>query len=180
MVRVREGVVDNIPSLSVVHFMFIKEDPQKFDSRNRGMCIIKLDLIFLCELRPIIAMVLLISTDDVLKRGCAEEVLLLQTELFSAWSRVIRIEDTSDILSGLTLSDSSKVVTRIERVKVEFIAGTTSPKAQVVGVIGVVAGDGSVISLGHDELPINPGGSLDAMLIILINTAIEADRVDDI
>ena len=40
MVRVREGVVDNIPCLSVVQFVFIKKDPQKFDSRDGGMCVV--------------------------------------------------------------------------------------------------------------------------------------------
>ena len=125
-------------------------------------------------------MVLPISTDDILERSCAEEVLLLQAEFLSTWSRVIGIKYAGDILGGLTLSDSSEVVTRIERVEIEFIAGATSPKAQIVGVISVVAGDGSVISLGHDGLSIDPAGSLDAMLKILINTAIEADRVDDI
>ena len=144
------------------------------------MRVVKLDLIFVCELRPIISMVLLISTDDVLKRSGAEEVLLLKTELLSAWSRVIGVKDACDILSGLTLSDSPKVITRIERVEVEFVARSASPKTQVVCVIGVVARNRSVISLGHDGLTIHPISSLDAMLIILINTAIEADRVDDI
>ena len=125
-------------------------------------------------------MVLPISADDVLERGCAEEVLLLQAELLTTWSRVIGIKYAGDILGGLTLSDSSEVVTRIERVEVELVAGPASPKTQVVGVIGVVAGDRCVISLGHDGLPVNPVGSLDAMLIILINTTVEADRIHDI
>ena len=56
-------------------------------------------------------MVLFITTNDVLKRSCTEEVLLLQAELLSTRSRVIGIEDAGDILSGLTLSDSPKVVT---------------------------------------------------------------------
>ena len=106
--------------------------------------------------------------------------MLLQAELLTTWSRVIGIKHAGDILGGLTLSDSSKVVTRIERVEVELVAGPASPKTQVVGVIGVVAGDRCVISLGHDGLPVNPVGSLDAMLIILINTTVEADRIHDI
>ena len=125
-------------------------------------------------------MVLPISADDVLERGCAEEVLLLQAELLTTWSRVIGIKYASDILGGLALSDSSEVVTRIERVEVELVAGSASPKTQVVGVIGVIAGNRCVISLGHDGLPVNPVGSLDAMLIILINTTVEADRIHDI
>ena len=125
-------------------------------------------------------MVLFITTNDVLKRSCTEEVLLLKAELLSTRSRVIGIEDAGDILSGLTLSDSPKVVTRIERVEVEFIARPAPPQAQVVGVIGVVAGDRSVICLGNDGLPIYPVCSFNAMLKILINAAVEADRVDDV
>ena len=106
--------------------------------------------------------------------------MLLQAELLTAWSRVVGIEDAGDILGGLTLSDSPKVITRIERVKVEFLARPTPPQAQVVGVIGVIARYRSVVCLGHDCLPVYPVGSLDAMLIILIYATIEANWVHDI
>ena len=74
------------------------------------MRIVELDLIFPGELRPIISMVLFIATDNVLKRGGTEEVLLLQAELLTAWGRVIRVKNIGDILSRLALSNGTEVV----------------------------------------------------------------------
>ena len=78
------------------------------------MSIVELDLVFGSELRPIVLVVLFVSSDDVTDGGTAEEVLLLQTQFFSSLCGVIRVENTGDVLSALSLGDSSKVVSLVE------------------------------------------------------------------
>ena len=78
------------------------------------MGVVELDLVFGSELRPIVWVVLFVSSDDVTDGGTAEEVLLLQTQFLSSLSGVIWVEDTGDVLSALSLRDSSKVVSLVE------------------------------------------------------------------
>ena len=78
------------------------------------MSIVELDLVFGSELRPIVLVVLFVSSDDVTDGSTAEEVLLFQTQFFSSLCGVIRVENTGDVLSALSLGDSSKVVSLVE------------------------------------------------------------------
>lgn len=84
MVGVGEGVVDNVPSLSVVQLLFVKEDAQELNSGDGGVRIVELDLVLGGELRPVISVHLLVASDDVSQGGRAEKVLLLQAQLFTA------------------------------------------------------------------------------------------------
>ena len=144
------------------------------------MSIVELDLVLVGELRPVISVVLLVAADDVTERSSAEEVLLLQSQLFTAGSGVVGVEDAGDVLCGLPLGDGTEVVSRVEGVEVELVAGSASPEAQIVGVVGVVAWDGRVIGLSHHDLAIDPVSALDAMLLVLVDAAVEAHGVDDV
>ena len=67
------------------------------------MGVIELDLVFLSKLRPVILMVLFVSSNDVTDGCTAEEVLLLQSQLLTSLCVVIWVEHTCDILSALSL-----------------------------------------------------------------------------
>ena len=114
MVGVGIGVLDDAPCLVIWHLLFVQEDSQKLNDGDGRMCIVELDLVFLSELGPVIWMVLLVPSDDVTDGGTAEEVLLLQTELLSCLCVVIWVQHTSDILSLLSLLDSTEVVSLVE------------------------------------------------------------------
>lgn len=86
MISVSKSLVNYIPGIKVGEFLFVNQDSEELDGRNTRMSIVKLDLILLGELRPIIGMILLVATNDVTKRGCTEEILLLQTQFLSALS----------------------------------------------------------------------------------------------
>ena len=91
------------------------------------MSIVKLDLVLVGELRPVVSVVLLVAADDVLERSSTEEVLLLQSQLFTAGSGVVGVEDAGDVFCGLPLGDGAKVVSRVERVEVELVAAEEDP-----------------------------------------------------
>ena len=55
------------------------------------MRIVELDLILVGELGPVVRMDLFVASDNILERGRAEEVLLLQSQLFtSEWKAIKR------------------------------------------------------------------------------------------
>ena len=74
-------------------------------------------------------MVLFVSSDQVLNSGTTEEVLLLESQLFSLHLVVIRIEDASYVLCSLSLRYRPIVVSFVEGIKVELIAGFSLPKS---------------------------------------------------
>jgi hypothetical protein len=76
------------------------------------MGVVELDLVQVSESREsIVSMLCFVSSNDIVDGSRAEEVLLLESQLFACISRIVWIENTCDILSFLSLSDSSVVVT---------------------------------------------------------------------
>ena len=90
------------------------------------MGIVKLNFVEFGELSPV-SVRLFESADDVMQRGSTEEILLLQSELLTLLTRVIRVEATCNVLGRLTLTNSTEVVTLVELVEVKFIAGARAP-----------------------------------------------------
>jgi len=58
---------------------------------------------------------------DILDRGTDQKILLFQPQLLSRISRIIRVQDTSDILSPLPGFKSIIVLGSIEGVEVKLI-----------------------------------------------------------
>ena len=65
----------------------------------------------------------------------------------------------------------------VERFEVEFVAGTGAPQTKIVRVVCVVAWHWCIIGLSHNDLAVDPIGSLDAVLKILFNMSVESDWV---
>lgn len=127
MVSVGKGVINYLPCFIVGHFLFINQNSKQLNRSDCWMGIIQLDLMFLSELRPIILMLGLVPPDDVSNWSTAEEVLLLETQLFSFWSWIVWIEHTGDVFSLLSFLDSTKVISRVEWIEVELVAWTRPP-----------------------------------------------------
>jgi hypothetical protein len=126
MVGVGEGVVDDVPCLLVRKLLLVNQNSEKFDGADGGVGIVKLNFVEFGELSPV-SVRLFESADDVMQRGSTEEILLLQSELLTLLTRVIRVEATCNVLGRLTLTNSTEVVTLVELVEVKFIAGARAP-----------------------------------------------------
>lgn len=45
VIRIRKGVIDNLPGLVVAQLFFVKQDAQELYSADGGVSIVKLDLV---------------------------------------------------------------------------------------------------------------------------------------
>jgi hypothetical protein len=104
----------------------------------------------------VIVMILFVSSDDVVKTGRAEEILLLQSELFTGVSGIIRVEDTGDVLCLLSLLNSSLVIALVESIEIEILLRARSPKSQIVGVVSVEAWNWCVVGHCQDSIALVP------------------------
>jgi hypothetical protein len=106
--------------------------------------------------------------------------LLLQSELFTGISGIIRIENTCDVLGILSISDGSVVVTGVELVEIESVSWSRSPQSQVVGVVGVESWDWGIVGHGNDFLASLPLGSLGGSVLEFLRVTVESDLILDI
>lgn len=145
------------------------------------MSVIQLNCHLVGELGPS-ALGLLESANNVVKRGRAPEVLLLETELFAPLEIVVRIQDRRDGLGSLLVRHSAFVLARVELGKVELAAGRfAGPKTQIVHSGRPVARNGYVKRHRRDHLTVLPGDDLLAFIVcVLVHPAVELDIDRDI
>ena len=142
------------------------------------MGIIKLDFVQVSEgLESIVGMLSFISSNNIIDRSRAEEVLLLKSELFTSIGAVIRVKNTCDVLSFLSLSDSSMVVTRVELVEVECVSWSRSPQSQVVCIVSIESRNWSIICHCDNFLAALPLSSLSRAILPLLRVTEESDLV---
>lgn len=85
------------------------------------MSIVQLNGSLFWEILPSSFSVFFKSSDDILKSGANEEILLFQSEFFSFIGRVIRIQHTGNILSSLSGFNGLVIVSFIETIEIKFI-----------------------------------------------------------
>ena len=90
-----------------------------------------------------------ISSNHIVDRGRAEEVLLLETELLTSISGIVGIEAGCDVFGVLSFLDSTVVVGSIELIEIEVLTWARSPETQVVGVVSVETRNWGII--GHSK-----------------------------
>ena len=83
---------------------------------------------------------------------CAEEVLLLQPELFSSEVVVVGIENFRDVLGKILLENGFDVVTIVEEAEVEVARRHGRPQSQRVHDVVAVTRDRRVVRHGQDRL----------------------------
>jgi len=89
--------------------------------------VVELDLVLGCKLCKVVVVLLFVPADNVVERGRAEEVLLLQTQLLASIGRVIWVEYRGDILGILTLLNSPCIVRRVKLAKVKGVVWAGAP-----------------------------------------------------
>lgn len=180
MVGVREGVVNNVPGLLEAKLLLIDEDSKKLDGSDSWMSIVKLDLVEIREPGEVISMLVLVSSNDIIHGGRAEEVLLLKSELLTGIGGVVGVEDGGNVLGVLSILDGSVIVGRVELVEIEGVSWSGSPQSQSVCVIGVETWDGVIVGHGDDLLAALPVGSLGTAIHVFLGVSVESNIIDDI
>ena len=102
VVGVSECLLNDLPCLCPLDAVLVNEESHELRDSNNRVCIVELDRVVFCE---IIAVILLVSVDDVLQRCGNEEVLLSYTQNLSVVGCVVRIEDSPDVLDTVSLDD---------------------------------------------------------------------------
>jgi hypothetical protein len=120
VIRVRKRVSDHVPGLIIPEELDIKKLSQELDSRDDWVSVIHLYLVKFGEIVPV-AIVKLESFNDILNSRTAEEELLLQSQFLTLPLGVVRVEDTGNILSSLSLHDGLIILCIVELLKIEFV-----------------------------------------------------------
>jgi hypothetical protein len=119
-------------------------------------------------------------SNNILERCTAEEELLLESELFSSFLVVIWIKHTGDVFGTLSISDGSMVVSRVERVEVELLGWSGSPKSQNISVVSVESWYWSIVSLSDNSLGILQVASLGSVVVVVFAPSIEINLKLDV
>ena len=136
------------------------------------------------------ALALLETSDNVVERGGAPEVLLLQAKLLTTveaiqvsyvlddmqrHSLVVRVENRRDGLSTLLIGHGALVVSRVEFLKVKLAtSGLAGPETEVVASARLVSRNGYVKGNSLDNLSTLPRALLLALVILpAVDLAVE-------
>ena len=125
--------------------ILINKNTHKLRNRYNRMSVIKLNDMQLRELGKIIAVARYKFSHQILQAGRREEILLLQTQGFSARTIIIRIQYTADVF-GIDLTFHRAVILHVvEQLQVKAVGGFGFPQAQRIHRIGVIAYDRHII-----------------------------------
>ena len=122
VVGVAECLCDNIPSSVPFKTFQIDQDALELNNGQRRVGIVQLDSNLICEVLPW-SLRLLETSDDIVKRSSTPEILLFQSQLFSSFHVVVRVQDCGDGFGSLLVCDGAFILARVEFGKVEFARG---------------------------------------------------------
>lgn len=121
---------------------------------------------------------LLVTTEDVLQRCAAPEILLLETELLAGVHVVVRVENARNVLRLGAALDRRLIVARIERVEVKALDGLGRPETQVGSVFGRESRNWDIVRNGQAFHATRPYGAVGVGHGL--DVAVEAHRVGDV
>ena len=134
-----------------VHTLVIHEDAHELGAREGRVGVVHLDRNLLGELGPVGVTALLEPSEDVLHGRRAEHVLLGEAERLALAGGVAGVEHRAERGREVGLPHGLVVVARVEGGEVELLGRHLGvPQAEGDGVLGLVAGDGGVVSDGAD------------------------------
>jgi len=80
----------------------------------------------------------------------------------------------------LTSTNRTEVITLVKLVEIEFVTRARAPEAEVIGVVGIITRNRSVVSLRDNDFTTIPLSALDTVIIVLAYMTEKANRVGDI
>ena len=148
VVRVGEGLGDNLPGLFPAEAVLVHEDAHELGDGEDRVGVVELDGVVLGEAGQVGAVVTHVVGDDFLQGGGAEEVLLAHAQDLALERGVVGVQDAGDVHGALTVDDRVGEALGVEGVVVELFNGFGLPQAQGAHVLGAVAGDRDVVGDG--------------------------------
>ena len=134
MVGVAEGVDRNIPRFVPRKLFLVVQDTHKFNDRQGGVGVVKLDDVFLSELVEG-GVGLPVSSNDIAHGTGGEEVFLNQTQLLSGIGVIGWIQYLGHVFRPVLFLDGTDIVSLVEDVKAEaFVEAAESKGASLIGM----------------------------------------------
>lgn len=145
------------------------------------MCVVKLDSNRVGKLLPRL-LALLETTNDIVERGSAPEVLLLQAKLLTTLKVVVGVEHRGDSLSTLLVRHRALVLARVELLEIKLAAsGLAAPKTKVVASTSLVSRNRYVKSNSLHNLAALPRALLLALIVLpAVHLAVELHVNDNV
>ena len=116
--------------------------------------------------------------DQVLQRGCDEEIFLAQPQLAPRRTFVVRVEELADRFRARFLRGGADVVAGVEHIELERVGRARRPEPQRVDVLAAPAHDRRVVGDGLDGFRRAPGRAIASLLIDMFDAAAEIDLID--
>ena len=140
------------------------------------MGVIELNGNLLRELTPC-TLRLLEATDDIIQRCSYPEVLLLKTKLLTAIEIVIGVQDSTDSLSTLLVTNRALIIATVKLLEIKLSAcSLTGPETQVIGSRRVKSRNGYIVCNRLDNLTTFPDSNLLSSLVLVLSyISIELD-----
>ena len=155
-----------VPCIVPVETLNVDQNPLKLWDGQSWVSIVKLDSYLVRELFPR-ALALLEAANDIIERGSAPEVLLLETKLLTTLEVVVGVQNSGNSLSTLLVRYRALVFARVELLEIEFAAGSlAAPEAEVVACAGLITRNWDIISHSLDNLATLPRRLLLALVIL--------------
>ena len=179
MVGVSHTLLCDLPSEIPVQILLVDEDSHELCDCNRGMCVIELDCRISGQLSPVVAGSLE-TPDDICKRACNEEVLLLESENLSEILGIVGVEYLTDVLCLDLMAHCLVVVSSVELLEAEFLKGLGAPESEGVDGLSAVTDDRHVIGHALDLVGIDPFVVVTSVLMDHFHAAAEIDRISEV
>ena len=186
MIGVSEDLFADIPSFIPFETFFVDKEAHEFWDSDSGVGIVELDGDFFGEFIPIVVVVELKSTEDVFKGASGKEVLLNESEFFSGFIFIVRVEDFGYCFAFGLFFNGFCVTAFVEDLEVEFFRRARFPEAEEVDSGGFIANDSDIPWDTEDSFSVAPAGAeIAAVVIGIYDFAVERTflcvlRADDL
>mmetsp|Transcript_75616 Transcript_75616/g.180675 ORF Transcript_75616/g.180675 Transcript_75616/m.180675 type:complete len:261 (-) Transcript_75616:819-1601(-) len=145
VVGIVQALPGQFPCSVPIQLLHIHQKAHELCNSNGGMCVVHLHGNLLRQVFPLIIWSLDEFAQQILQRRAHEEVLLAKAKLPSSIRCIVRVEHGRQIFRFAPLCDRILKLCAAEGIQVELLARTSSPKSQVVCVVGVKARNGIII-----------------------------------
>jgi len=100
------------------------------------------------------------TIQDILHAGRSKEILLTQTQIFTIFAGVIRIENHGDFFSVVDRCHRRRIITSIEFIEVKLLSCSGSPQTQSIDRAILITGNRHIIGNSTNVVVVDPAYSL--------------------
>lgn len=177
VVGVCKDLAGDLPSLGKAEIFLVDQDTDELGYGDSRVRVVHLDDNVVRKL-AVGHIELVESTENVLQRSRAPQILLAEPKELALVHVVVGIQHLGDVPNIRACSDRSLVVARVERVEIEPGLRDSLPETDVSRVLGAVSGDRGVVGLGKTFLTPRPDRPVRVRHVL--DVSVEPDRVGHI